>query len=196
MRQLCSKRARHGAWRLATGLVLRRPVAGFRSAFDTCSLFEALVERGEHYRTIGTYLDGLIGLGLHGEVGDSKLDGLREMRFVAANRAARVDKRKVARIADLEERGGFMVIAEAIGRLRSAAKGLPAWSAAAERLRRAAAVLAVEINAFRPDRIRRVMAPRRGARARALGRVAARRGPRARPASVKTSASSGKRLGR
>jgi len=35
MRQLCSKRARHGAWRLATGLVLRRPVAGFRSAVDT-----------------------------------------------------------------------------------------------------------------------------------------------------------------
>jgi hypothetical protein len=34
-RQLYDKRARHGAWRLATGLVLRRHVAGFYAAIDT-----------------------------------------------------------------------------------------------------------------------------------------------------------------
>jgi hypothetical protein len=118
------------------------------SRFMGCSLFEALVDRGEHPRTIGTYLDGLIGLGLHGKVGDGKLAGLREMRAVAAVRASRVDKKKVERIADLTERGGFMIIAETIARLRSDAEGLPAWSAAAERLRRAAAILAVEINAY------------------------------------------------
>ncbi len=118
------------------------------SRFMACSLFEALVGRGEHPRTICTYLDGLIGLGLHGGVGDTKLAGLREMRAVAAVRARRVDKKKVGRIADMTERGGFAVIGEAIGRLRSDAEGLPAWSAAAERLRRAAAILAVEINAF------------------------------------------------
>ncbi|MTJ05806.1 MAG: helix-turn-helix domain-containing protein [Sediminimonas qiaohouensis] len=33
-RQLSGERARHGAWRLATGLVLRRHVAGFYSAVD------------------------------------------------------------------------------------------------------------------------------------------------------------------
>lgn len=33
-RQLCGKRARHGAWRPAAGLVLRRRVAGFYSAVD------------------------------------------------------------------------------------------------------------------------------------------------------------------
>jgi hypothetical protein len=70
------------------------------------------------------------------------------MRAVAAVRAGRVDKKKVARIAHLTERGGFLAIAEVIGQLRSDAEGLPAWSAAAERLRRAAAILAVEINAF------------------------------------------------
>ena len=118
------------------------------SRYMACSLFEALVRRGKNPRTIATYLDGLIGLGLHGKVGDAKLAGLREMRAVAAVRAGRVDKKKVARIAHLTERGGFLTIAEAIGRLRSDAEGLPAWSAAAERLRRAAAILAVEINAF------------------------------------------------
>lgn len=70
------------------------------------------------------------------------------MRNVASVRAARVDKKKVSRIADLTERGGFVAIASAIGRLRSDAEGLPDWSAAVERLRRAAAVLAVEINAY------------------------------------------------
>ncbi len=118
------------------------------SRFMACALLEALVNRGEHPRTIGTYLDGLIGLGLHGRVGDARLAGLREMRAVAAVRSGRIDKQKVGRIADLTERGGFMVIAEAIARLRSDADGQPAWSAAAERLRRAAAILAVEINAF------------------------------------------------
>jgi len=34
-RQLSDKRARHGAWRPATGLVLRRHVAGFYSAVDS-----------------------------------------------------------------------------------------------------------------------------------------------------------------
>lgn len=118
------------------------------SRYMACSLFEALVRQGENPRTIGTYLDGLIGLGLHGKVGDAKLAGLREMRAVAAVRAGRVDKKKVARIADLTERGSFTTIAETIGGLRSDAEGLPAWSAAAERLRRAAAILAVEINAY------------------------------------------------
>lgn len=118
------------------------------SRFMACSLFEALVDRGEHPRTIANYLEGLIGLGLHGKVGNGRLAGLREMRAVAAVRARRIDKKKVDRIASLTERGGFTVIAEAIARLRSDAEGLPAWSAAAERLRRAAAVLAVEINAY------------------------------------------------
>ena len=34
-RQLSGKRARHGAWHPATGLILRRHVAGFYSAVDT-----------------------------------------------------------------------------------------------------------------------------------------------------------------
>ena len=118
------------------------------SRYMAVSLFEVLVERGEHPRMIATYLDGLIGLGLHGKVGDAKLAGLREMRAVAAVRATRTDKKKVGRIADLTEKGGFMVIAKSIGRLRSDAEDLPTWSAAAERLRRAAAILAVEINAY------------------------------------------------
>jgi hypothetical protein len=118
------------------------------SRYMACALLEALVERGENPRTIRTYLDGLIGLGLHGRVGAAKLASLREMRSVAASRAARVDKRKIGRIAGLEERGGFMTIAANIARLRAEAECLPAWSAAAERLRRAAAVLAVEINAY------------------------------------------------
>lgn len=118
------------------------------SRFMACSLFETLVDRGEHPRTIGNYLDGLICLGLHGKVGDRRLAGLREMRAVAAVRARRIDRKKVGRIAGFTERGGFPVIAEAIARLRADAEGLPAWSAAAERLRRAAAVLAVEINAY------------------------------------------------
>lgn len=118
------------------------------SRFMACSLFEALVDRGEHPRTVANYLDGLIGLGLHGKVEKGRLAGLREMRAVAAVRAHRIDRRKVGRIASLTERGGFTVIAEAIAKLRADAEGLPAWSAAAERLRRAAAVLAVEINAY------------------------------------------------
>jgi len=128
--------------------ILPPDVAPDWSRFTACCLFEALVERGEHPRTIATALGGLIGLGLHGRVGDTKLAGLREMRNVAAVRASRIDKKKVARISYLTERGGFPVIAEAIARLRSDADGLPAWSAAAGRLRRAAAVLAVEINAY------------------------------------------------
>jgi hypothetical protein len=118
------------------------------SRYMACALLETLVERGTGLQTIRTYLDGLIALGSHGRVGDAKLAGLREMRSVVASRAARTDKRKVARLASLDERGGFMVIAQAIGRLRSEAEGLPAWSAAAERQRRASAVLAIEINAF------------------------------------------------
>jgi hypothetical protein len=118
------------------------------SRYMSSALFEALVARGENPRTIGTYLDGLIGLGLHGKVGDAKLAGLREMRSVASVRAGRTEKAKVGRIAALTERGGFQAIAETIGRRRSEAEGLPDWSAAAERLRRAAAILAVEINAY------------------------------------------------
>jgi len=34
-RQLSGERARHGSWHPATGLVLRRRVAGFYSAVDT-----------------------------------------------------------------------------------------------------------------------------------------------------------------
>lgn len=128
--------------------ILPSDVAPDWSRYMACCLFEALVTRGEKPRMIGTYLDGLIGLGLHGRIGDAKLAGLREMRSVASVRASRVDKKNVARIAGLTERGGFAVIAEAIAGLRADAEGLPAWSAAAERLRRAAAVLAVEINAY------------------------------------------------
>lgn len=128
--------------------ILPKHVAPDWSRYTACSLFEALAARGETPRTICTYLDGLIGLGLHGRIGDARLAGLREMRNVASVRASRVDKKKVARIADLTERGGFEAIATAIGRLRSDAEGLPPWSAAAERLRRAAAILAVEINAY------------------------------------------------
>jgi hypothetical protein len=118
------------------------------SRFVACTLFERLVERGEHPRTIANSLEGLICLGRHGRVSDAQLAGLREMRAVAASRAVRVDKRKVARLAGLTERGGFMAIAEAIARLRAGAEALPACSAAAARLRQAAAVLAVEINAY------------------------------------------------
>lgn len=128
--------------------ILPPDVAPDWSRYMACSLFEALANRGENPRTIGTYIDGLIGLGLHGRIGDAKLAGLREMRNVASVRASRTDKKKVARIADLTERGGFEAITAAIGRLRCDADGLPAWSAAAERLRRAAAILAVEINAY------------------------------------------------
>ena len=43
-RQLCGERARHGAWCLATGLVLRCPVAGFVSAVDiTVGVFTTVV---------------------------------------------------------------------------------------------------------------------------------------------------------
>jgi hypothetical protein len=37
-RQLSGERAHHGAWHTATGLVLRRRVAGFVSAVDTTNL--------------------------------------------------------------------------------------------------------------------------------------------------------------
>jgi len=37
-RQLFGKRASHGAWRHATGLVLRRHMAGFYSAVDTTTV--------------------------------------------------------------------------------------------------------------------------------------------------------------
>jgi hypothetical protein len=99
--------------------------------FMACSLLEALVARGDHPRIIKTSLDGLIGLGLHGRVGDAQLAGLREMRAVAAARGKRETKKKVERIATLVEAGGFMKIAEMIGRLRADAEALPAWSAAA-----------------------------------------------------------------
>ena len=128
--------------------ILSPEIAPDWSRYMACSLFEAVVDRGENPRIVATYFDGLIGLGLHGKVGDAKLAGLREMRAIAAVRAKRVDKKKVGRIADLTEKGGFMMIAEAIGRLRADADDLPSWSAAAERLRRAAAILAVEINAY------------------------------------------------
>jgi hypothetical protein len=42
-RQLCDKRARHGAWHPATGLVLRRHVAGFCSAVDIDRFFAELL---------------------------------------------------------------------------------------------------------------------------------------------------------
>jgi hypothetical protein len=128
--------------------VLSAEVAPDWSRFMACALFEALVDRGEHPRTIANYLEDLICLGLHGKAGDARLAGLREMRAVAAVRARRVDKKKIDRIAGLAEQGGFMAIAETIARLRSDAEELPAWSAAADRLRRAAAILAVEINAY------------------------------------------------
>ena len=118
------------------------------SRFTACALLQALAADGVNARTAKTCLGGLIALGLHGGVAASKLAALREMRSVASSRGMRIDKRKVARIADLDERGGFAVIAEAIGNLRSKAGDLPAWSASSERLRQAAAVLAVEINAF------------------------------------------------
>jgi hypothetical protein len=41
-RQLCDERAHHGAWHPATGLVLRRRVAGFVSAVDRTIMFEQL----------------------------------------------------------------------------------------------------------------------------------------------------------
>jgi len=118
------------------------------SRFTACSLFEALLEAGLHPITAGNYLDGLICLGRHARLDKNALKGLREMRTVAQVRAARIDKKKVARLADLEERGGFMAIAAVIGRLQTEAAAQPANTAAAERLRQTAAVLAVVINAF------------------------------------------------
>jgi hypothetical protein len=118
------------------------------SRYMACSLLEALLDLGTDATTVGNYLDGLICLGKHGGIGDAKLAGLREMRAVAKVRATIIPKKKVARLAALTERGGFLEIASTIGQLRSKADALPASSAAAERLRKTAAVLAVEINAF------------------------------------------------
>lgn len=112
------------------------------------SLSERLAADGCRPRTVAAYLDGLIMLGSHGGVGDAQLTGLRERRAQAMDAATRTGKLKVARLDDFEKRGGLVHFAETIARLRAEAGALPSASAAAERLRRIAAILAVELHAW------------------------------------------------
>jgi hypothetical protein len=118
------------------------------SRYMAYSLVEVFEEEGLRPVTIAGYLDGLIGLGKHGRLPDATLDGLCNIRSLTYARAAAADKLKVPRIEDFTERGGIRSVAEAIGRLRSDAASLPASAAAAERMRRTAAILAVELVAY------------------------------------------------
>lgn len=116
--------------------------------WDAWRLSEALESPDRRPATIAGYLDALISLGRHGGLGDDALAGLREMRAAALERARRLPALKVERVAGLDEAGGLMQLAETVAALRAAAEALPACSAAAERLRRQAAVLAITINAW------------------------------------------------
>lgn len=111
-------------------------------------LLEVFEEEGLRPRTIASYLDGLIALGKHGGVSSDDLAGLHDMRNLAHARAVAMERMKVGRIEELTERGGLMVVPETIGKLRDDSAGLPASSAAAERMRQTAAILGVELQAY------------------------------------------------
>lgn len=112
------------------------------------SIAERLAADGCRPITIAGCLDGLISLGRHGGVGDARLAGLREMRADAKAQASRAPKVKVARLQAFHESGGVMFVVETISRLRAEADAMPGSSAAAQRRRRMAAILAIELHAW------------------------------------------------
>jgi hypothetical protein len=96
--------------------------------------------------TVVNYIDGLVALGRHGGADPDALAGVRFLRDDLLHKAEQGDKAKFARLKEIMEKGGFLYIAEEVGRLREKAAELPDHAAEKVRSLQAAALCAVSMN--------------------------------------------------
>ncbi|MEY8843517.1 hypothetical protein AB9K41_31215 [Cribrihabitans sp. XS_ASV171] len=97
-------------------------------------------------RTAATYIGGLVSLGLHGELDESALDGMRAVQAHLQRQGRRVPKKKQTRIEALYEKGGYEEVMRVLLKKLDESDSLPAWMAEAETARATAAILAVCMN--------------------------------------------------
>lgn len=124
------------------------PGLGFLTAV---TLAEDFTEHADEERrvapvTAANYIEALISLGRHGGVDRASLAAMQVVRRDLRGRARAREKRKVARIEALMDRGGFDALAERLAELRDEVDRLPAHAARRTRCLQAIVLCLVLMN--------------------------------------------------
>lgn len=122
---------------------------GIEPVLDRWTAFQ-LVERfraeGLRWATCANYITGLDALARVAGVDAASRSGIFEIVLWARSEARIEGKLKHARLAKLNESGGYGLLGDEIGRQRDAAREARAWTAAAERRLQTTALLALIVN--------------------------------------------------
>jgi hypothetical protein len=157
--------------KLAAAKIAQSSLGRYRSSIDRCAKlviggvaeerlgFMTAYNLAEHLKndrklgngqnrpiTIANYLDGLIALGTRGGACPDGLAGMRLMRDDLKDQASSGEKIKIARISQLMERGGFVHLAQMVGKALDCADVLPDHSFEKVSALQAAALAAVSMN--------------------------------------------------
>lgn len=97
-------------------------------------------------KTLANYIGALVVLGRYGGADPDALSGIRFLRDHLLDQADQGDKLKYGRLAEIMDKGGFLYVAEEVGRLRADASSLPDHAADKVRALQAAALCAVSMN--------------------------------------------------